>query len=135
MLRAWKFFWVALWTILIGSLLTKNIVKYKEKPILWNMGKTCLDSIIIIVSAVYLPVFLVGIDGSWIASHFQNKWYKMLIGIVSGIALGVVSVYCMELVIILSIFGIDSKTGPEEGIIKRWNDVKYSDETGESIAA
>jgi hypothetical protein len=135
MIRQWKWFWYILWTVLIGSVLTRNIIKYKEQPIIWNLGKSLLDTIVIVVSALFLPPFLIATDVAWIVGFIHKKWLKVAVGIVSGISLGIASAYIMEVVILLGIFGVDNKTGPDNGFIKRWRQVKNEELTGEKVAA
>jgi hypothetical protein len=135
MIRQWKWFWVALWSLLIGSVFTRNMFKYKDQPIWWNLGKSLLDTIVIVLSALFLPPFLIATDVAWIISFAKKKWLKITIGIASSVILGVVSAYAMEVVILLGIFGVDAKTGPDKGFIHRWRQVQHEELTGERVAA
>ena len=135
MVRSWRLFWISLWVLLIGTIFTRNVIKYKKEKISWKLGKSFLDTLVIVISALFIPSFLISLDAVWIGSFFENRWIKLLVSLFCGILLGVFGTYAMELIVLMGIFSVDSKTGPVEGIIKRWNDVVKEEMTGEPIAA
>jgi hypothetical protein len=128
MLRAWKLFWICLWSILFGAVFTRNIVKYKDQPVWWNLCKSLLDITVIVLSVLFLPPFLVGTSVAWIVRDIKKTWLKVITGIISGITLGIVSAYAMEAIILLSVFSVDKITGPRKGIIGRWRTVSRIEE-------
>jgi hypothetical protein len=124
MLRAWKLFWIALWSILVGALITRNVIRYKDQPFLWCIGKSVLDTVLVVFSALFLTPFLVAMNVSWIVSFFDKKWAKLVIGTISGIVFGLLAGYAIEVLVLFGIFSVDIKTGPDKGIINRWRQVK-----------
>jgi hypothetical protein len=120
MIKAWRLFWVTLWSLLISLVFIRNMTKYKDQPILWNVGKSLLDSCIIVLSSIFLSPFLIAMDTAWIVGLIEKKWLKIVVGVISGIVLGAISTVSMEILIIIGIFSVDSKTGPEKGFIHRW---------------
>ncbi|MGI4814090.1 MAG: hypothetical protein ACRYGG_12270 [Janthinobacterium lividum] len=94
-----------------------------------------MDTIVIALSAIFLPPFLIAMNAAWVGSFFTNRWLKMTVGLTVGIFLGLISTYAMELIILMGVFSVDLKTGTGSGILKRWQDVKTEEKTGVPIAA
>ena len=117
-------FWGALCAIITGFLLWKNNKKYPEKSIYWKIFKSCIEIIILLVSALRVPVLLVSWCSVWLMRPVKTTWAKATFGTLVGIILGFLAFNVMEILLILSVFSIDDITGEDYGVLKHYRRAK-----------
>lgn len=101
--------------------LWKNSKSYSLKPRSWRIYKSITDTSIVILSALYMPAILVGLTVGWLVRPITRKGIQTVLGILCGLAVGVVSGFALELICITGIFAVDLLTG-KAGFYGWWSD-------------
>lgn len=110
-------FLVTLCSTVLGLLFWRNSSRYPTKSILWRAGKTVIELSLVLLTALRLPVMLVSWSCLWITRPIQTPWIKVTVGVAIGTILGFLSMYALELLIIIGVFGIDDITGDRDGFL------------------
>lgn len=124
MVKRWKVFWFSVWAILFGGIFARNYIKYKDHSIWWLFFKSLTDLSVLGLFSIFATPLLIAADVLWIQSFFSKKWQKFTFGTIAAIVLGLLSELYMEVLVVIGIFSVDLKTGPENGILKRWHESK-----------
>lgn len=111
-------FWAILASIVSGLLFWRNTRRYPRRSVTWRIAKSVSEIILLLLTAVRLPVILVSWCGIWLSRPIQTPWIRATVGAVAGIVLGFLALYAMELLILIGVFSIDDITGDREGFLK-----------------
>jgi hypothetical protein len=121
-------FWASTVVFLSGLLLWRNKRKYPRKPVVWLMTKSLTELTILVVSALRLPALLCAWISLWVTRPIKQAWLRTTVGVLLAFGLGWLSMFAMELVLLMSVFSIDEITGEDQGFLKNWKHAKEADE-------
>lgn len=128
-------FWTATIVFLSGLLLWRNKRKYPAKTVKWLMTKSLTELTILVASAIRLPALLCAWIGLWVTKPIRQPWLRVTVGVLTTVVLGYLSLFAMEVVLILSVFSIDEITGEKEGFLRNWNFARDHDRRRSTSAA
>jgi hypothetical protein len=111
-------FWAALGGIISGLLFWRNTRRYPARSVTWRITKSASEIVILLVSALRLPVVLISWCGIWLSRPIETPWIRVTVGAVAVIILSFFALYAMELLILIGVFSIDDITGEREGFLK-----------------
>lgn len=127
-------FWAATIVFLSGLLFWRNRRKYPGKALLWLITKSGTELALLIVSAIRLPALLCAWIGLWVTRPIKEPWLRTTVGILVAAALGYMSIFAMEVILILSVFSIDEVTGESTGFLKNFNEAKAADKKHSQVS-
>ena len=130
-MKSWIAFWAAAIAVLGGLLFWKNTAQFGVKSLSWRARKSVIEMGLILMTAVYLPALLVCWCVLWLTRPIQNQSLRITMSVVLGVSLGVMSGWALELVVLASVFGIDTVTG-RDGFLRNWARAEHK---AEQIAA
>ena len=119
-------FWLLLSSLISGILYWRNTRLYPSKSITWRVGKVFAEIVLLLLSALRLPVVLISWCCVWLTRPIQTPWIKVTVGALSGLFLGFLALYAMEFLILLGVFSIDDITGEREGLLKNFRRAKQA---------
>lgn len=106
---------------LFGLAYWKNTFSYSFKSINWRLGKSAIDCILVVLSALYLPALLVGWVVMWLTRPIQRRGIQITLAVILGIIFSSVGGVALEVLCVLSIFAVDLLTG-KQGCYGWWTD-------------
>lgn len=117
--------WIVFWTVAVASvgglLFLRNTKKYRQKSGVWRIGKSTIELLLLCLMATCLPALLIAWICMWICKPIKRPWVKATVGILSGVTLGFCSHFALEALVVLGAFGIDLKTGNQDGgFLQHW---------------
>lgn len=96
---------------LFGLAYWKNTFSYGFKTRKWRFGKSAIDCLLVVLSALYLPALLVGWTVMWLTRPIQRRGIQITLSIVAGIVFASIGGVALEVLCILGIFAVDLLTG------------------------
>lgn len=125
MKTAWLAFWATALAIVGGLLFWRNTRRYFMRSVLWRIGKSLIELVILVTLAAFLPALLIAWIVLWICKPIKKPWARAVVGVLSGVALALCSHVALEVLVVLGAFGIDLKTGVHEGgFLNCWHKAK-----------
>lgn len=97
----------------------KNSFSYPSKPVRWRIGKSCVDWILVVASAIYMPAFLIGWTVTWLVRQVHSRGIQVSLAIFFGIIFGSISGIALEILCVLGIISVDLLTG-SKGVYGWW---------------
>jgi hypothetical protein len=116
MLKKWFAFWAAAIGVLGLLLYWKNAYTYSHQSLMWKVGKSFADLVVIILAAARLPALLVAWCILWLTRPIKTPVWRTTVAVVIGTILGVLAsttVGAMEIIVLLSVFAVDLVTGKQ----------------------
>jgi hypothetical protein len=110
-------FWAILGSVLSVLLLWQNTRRYPTEPVKWRMGKSAIELVILLLSALWLPIVLVSWCCVWLTRPIKTNWIKATIGVLAGVSLSFMGLYVLELLLLIGVLSIDEITGDREGFL------------------
>lgn len=104
---------------LYGLAFWKNTKSYSFKTTNWRLGKSAIDCILVVLSALYLPALLVGWVVMWLTRGFQRRGVQITLAVMLGIIFSSIGGVALEVLCVLAIFAVDLLTG-SQGIYGWW---------------
>jgi len=117
-------FWLTLGAVVSSLLFWQNSKIYRRRSIIWRAGKSAIEVVIILLSAIKLPIVLVSWCTLWITRPIETIWIKVTVVTIAGLILGLLGLYALEVLILVAVFSIDEITGEREGFLNNWNKAK-----------
>ena len=99
--------------LLLSLAYWKNSFSYKSKPRNWRIGKSIIDCVLVVLSALYLPALLVGWCVMWLTRPIRRRGIQITLAVIVGIALASIGGVALEILCILGIFAVDLLTGKQ----------------------
>jgi uncharacterized membrane protein len=96
---------------LLGLAFWKNSQSYPGKPPLWRLGKSLIDTGLVILLAIYAPALLLMYVVIWLTSPFKNKVLQVSAGFGAALAVTHIAGVLFEAIAIAGIFAMDLVTG------------------------
>jgi hypothetical protein len=105
---------------LLGLSYWKNRFSYrKHRSNKWVVGKSIVDWVVVVLSAMYCPALLVGWTVGWITRPITSRGIQITLAILSGIALSSIGGVALEVLCVLAICSVDLLTGAK-GVYGWW---------------
>jgi hypothetical protein len=121
-------FWTATILFLSGLLFWRNKRKYPGKQVVFLITKSMTELALLMLSALRLPALLCAWISLWVTRPIKEAWLRTTVGILIAVGLGYLSIFAMEIILLLSVFSIDEITGTEHGFLKNWTKARQADE-------
>lgn len=103
----WYAYWAVLVSGLLGLLYWKNSSNHKNKTWKWNAGKSVIEGIMLVLSAAFMPAFLVIYGGMWCTRRIEKPAIRAGVGFAVSIGLMLMLANFLEFVVVLGVFAID----------------------------
>jgi len=107
----YKLFWAACIATLCGLAFWKNSKRYPGKSKLWRLGKSAIDTGLVLLLAVYAPALLLMYVVIWLTSPFKNKIMQSTAAFASILAVSHLAGIVFEAVAVFGVFAVDLLTG------------------------
>lgn len=104
---------------LFGLACWKNWKSYPFKSRNWRLGKSAIDCILVMLSALYLPAVLVGWTVMWLTRSIQRRGIQITLAVILGILFSSIGGVALEILCVIGIFAVDILTGTQ-GIYGWW---------------
>jgi hypothetical protein len=114
-------FFVTLYSTISGLLFWRNSLRYPMKSIIWRATKSTVELILILFTAMRLPVILISWCCLWFTRPIETPWLKVTVGVLIGTILSLCSMFALEILLLISVFSMDEITGDQEGFLKNLN--------------
>lgn len=119
-------FWIVLSSLISGLLLWRNTKIYPHRSVAWRTVKSASEIVVLLLSALCLPVVLITWCCIWLTRPIRTPWIKATAGAVVGVILSATALYSMELLLFLGTLSIDDITGEREGFLKNFRRAKQA---------
>jgi hypothetical protein len=103
----WKLYWATLVAALLGVLFLKNRKMYADKTWKWQTSKSLIEGTLLVLSAVFMPVFLVVYGSTWITQGIKRPAIKVGVSCLVGTVLMLTVGSFLELLVLLGVFSIE----------------------------
>jgi hypothetical protein len=107
----YKLFWAACIVTLCGLAFWKNSKSYPGKPRLWRLGKSAIDTGLVLLLVLYAPALLLVYVVIWLTSPFKNRIMQSTAAFASILAVSHLAGIVFEAVAVLGVFAVDLVTG------------------------
>ncbi|MGO8736459.1 MAG: hypothetical protein ACLQVM_27115 [Terriglobia bacterium] len=107
----YKLFWAACIATLCGLAVWKNSKSYPRKSKLWRLGKSAIDTWLVLLLVVYAPALLLMYVVIWLTSPFKNRIMQSTAAFASILAVSHLAGIIFEAVAVFGIFAVDLLTG------------------------
>jgi len=116
-----KLFWAACIATLCGLALWKNSKSYPAKSKLWRLGKSAIDTGLVLLMVLYAPALLLMYVVIWLTSPFKNKIMQSTAAFASILAVSHLAGIVFEAVAVFGVFAVDLLTGQVVARVDRRN--------------
>jgi small-conductance mechanosensitive channel len=107
----YKLFWAACIAALCGLAFWKNSKSYPGKSKLWRLGKSAIDTGLVLLMVLYAPALLLMYVVIWLTSPFKNKIMQSTAAFASILAVSHLAGIIFEAVAVFGVFAVDLVTG------------------------
>ena len=117
----YKLFWAACIATLCGLAFWKNSKSYPGKSKLWRLGKSAIDTGLVLLLVLYAPALLLMYVVIWLTSPFKNRIMQSTAAFASILAVSRIAGIVFEAVAVLAVFAVDLLTGQVVARMERRN--------------
>ncbi len=103
----WSVYWTALVGALFGALYLKNNHNHKDKTVQWNLGKSIIECVLLVLAVAFMPAVIAIYGSMWITKGIKRPGFKILVGFSVGTALMIIMGWALEVLVLIGVFGID----------------------------
>jgi amino acid transporter len=107
----YKLFWAACIAALCSLAFWKNSKSYPRKSRLWRLGKSAVDTGLVLLMVLYAPALLLMYVVIWLTSPFKNKIMQSTAAFASILAVSHLAGIVFEAVAVFGVFAVDLLTG------------------------
>ena len=107
----YKLFWAASIATLCGLAFWKNSKSYPRKSRLWRLGKSAIDTGLVLLMVLYAPALLLMYVVIWLTSPFKNRIMQSTAAFASILAVSHLAGIVFEAVAVFGVFAVDLITG------------------------
>jgi small-conductance mechanosensitive channel len=107
----YKLFWAACIATLCGLAFWKNSRSYPGKSRLWRLGKSVIDTGLVVLLVLYTPALLLMYVVIWLTSPFKNRIMQSTAAFASILAVSHLAGIVFEAVAVLGVFAVDLLSG------------------------
>ena len=117
----YKLFWAACIATLCGLAFWKNSKSYPGKSRLWRLGKSAIDTGLVLLMVLYAPALLLMYVVIWLTSPFKNRIMQSTAAFASILAVSHLAGIVFEAVAVFGVFAMDLLTGQVVARMERRN--------------
>jgi len=117
----YKLFWAGCIAALCGLAFWKNSKSYPGKSRLWRLGKSAIDTGLVLLMVLYAPALLLVYVVIWLTSPFKNKIMQSTAAFASILAVSHLAGIVFEAVAVFGVFAVDLLTGQVVARVYRRN--------------
>jgi uncharacterized membrane protein len=107
----YRLFWACCIATLWGLAFWKNSKSYPGKSRLWRLGKSVIDTGLVVLMVLYAPALLLMYVVIWLTSPFKNKIMQSTAAFASILAVSHLAGIVFEAVAMFGLFAVDLLTG------------------------
>ena len=107
----YKLFWAACIAALCSLAFWKNSKSYPRKSRLWRLGKSAIDTGLVLLLVLYAPALLLMYVVIWLTSPFKNRIMQSTAAFASILAVSHLAGIVFEAVAVFGVFAVDLLTG------------------------
>jgi amino acid transporter len=107
----YKLFWAACIASLCVLAFWKNSKSYPRKSKFWRLGKSTIDTGLVLLLVLYAPALLLIYVVTWLTSPFKNKIMQATAAFASILAVSHLAGIVFEAVAVFGVFAVDLLTG------------------------
>jgi len=107
----YKLFWAACIAALCGLAFWKNSQSYPRKSPLWRLGKSVIDTGLVLLMVLHAPALLLMYVVIWLTSPFKNRIMQSTAAFASILAVSHLAGIVFEAVAVFGVFAVDLLTG------------------------
>ena len=107
----YRLFWAVSIAALCSLAFWKNSRSYPGKSRLWRLGKAAIDTGLVVLLVLYVPVLLLMHVVIWLTSPFRNRVMRVTAGFASMLAVSHLAGIVFEAVAVFGVFAVDLLTG------------------------
>jgi uncharacterized membrane protein len=107
----YRLFWAASLAALLSLAFWKNSKSYPGKSRLWRLGKSAIDTGLVLLMVLYAPALLLMYVVIWLTSPFKNKIIQVTAAFASILAITHLAGVVFEAVAVLGVFAVDLLSG------------------------
>jgi uncharacterized membrane protein len=107
----YKLFWAACIATLCALAFWKNSKSYPAKSRLWRLGKSAIDTGLVLLLVLYAPALLLIYVVTWLTSPFKNRIMQSTAAFASILAVSHLAGIVFEAVAVFGVFAVDLLTG------------------------
>ena len=117
----YKLFWAACVAALCGLAFWKNSKSYPGRSRLWRLGKSAIDTGLVLLMVLYAPALLLMYVVIWLTSPFKNRIMQSTAAFASILAVSHLAGIVFEAVAVFGVFAVDLVTGQVVARMERRN--------------
>ena len=121
LIARYKLFWATCVAALCGIAFWKNSKSYPGKSRLWRLGKSAIDTGLVLLMVLYAPALLLMYVVIWLTSPFKNKIMQSTAAFASILAVSHLAGIVFEAVAVFGVFALDLLTGQVVARMERRN--------------
>jgi hypothetical protein len=107
----YRLFWAACIATLCSLAFWENSKSYPRKSRLWRLGKSAVDTGLVLLMVLYAPALLLMYVVIWLTSLFKNKILQSTAAFASILAVSHLAGIVFEAVAVLGVFAVDLLSG------------------------
>jgi len=100
---------------LFGLAFLKNRYSYPSKSTNWKLGKSLVDTSLVIASALYAPALLIGWCSYWLTRFINRRSVQITLAILASVLFGTIGGVALEILCVIGVLAVDTLTG-EQGL-------------------
>lgn len=103
----WILYWIALIASLFSVLLFKNRRSYTDKTKHWQLGKSIIECILLVLAAAFMPAILVVYASMYFTMWIKRPAFRIGAGFIIGTVLLMTLGWALELLVLAGAFAIN----------------------------
>jgi small-conductance mechanosensitive channel len=107
----YKLFWAACIAALCSLAFWKNSKSHPRKSRLWRLGKSAVDTGLVLLMVLHAPALLLMYVVIWLTSPFKNRIMQSTAAFASILAVSHLAGIVFEAVAVFGVFAVDLLTG------------------------
>jgi hypothetical protein len=103
----WGLYWAALVAALFGVLIIKNQKTHHDKTRHWQMSKSIIECILLVLAAAFMPAILVVYSSMYFTQWIKRPAFRIGAGFIIGTILMMTVGWALELLVLAGCFAIN----------------------------
>jgi len=85
----------------------KNQRTHRDKTRQWQIGKSAIECVLVILAAVFLPMILVVYGSMWATRKIEKPGFRIAASFTVGTILTLTMGWALELLVLMGVFSVD----------------------------
>jgi asparagine N-glycosylation enzyme membrane subunit Stt3 len=103
----WYAYWAGIIAFLFGALYLKNAHRHQDKTCQWNLSKSAIECIMLVLATAFMPAILVVYGSMWLTKGIKRPAFRMGAGVAIGTILMMLVGWALEVLVLLGVFSIN----------------------------